>query len=149
MSLMTLLLAGVIANYEWDLKKLIAYSTLSQLGFMINTFSLGLVMFRFFHLVTHAIFKASLFISAGVVIHRGDNRQEFRNSFNLVKGKPFIGGVIIICLFCLGGIPFTRGFFFKGFNFRWGRKILFFFSIISNRCLFNHFIFFTFFFLCF
>jgi NADH-ubiquinone oxidoreductase chain 5 len=111
--IITLLLAGIIANFEWDLKKLIAYSTLRQLGFIIITFSTGLTILRFFHLVTHAIFKASLFISAGLIIHRGDNRQEFRNSFNTLMVKPFISLAIFLCLLCLSGIPFTSGFFSK------------------------------------
>jgi NADH-ubiquinone oxidoreductase chain 5 len=112
-SVMTLLLAGIIANYEWDLKKLIAYSTLRQLGLMVFTYAGGLVLLRFYHLVTHALFKASLFMSAGVAIHRADNRQEFRNSFSLYFVKPFIRAAVFICLFCLRGVPFTRGFFSK------------------------------------
>jgi len=59
------------------------------------------------------MFKASLFISAGVVIHRSDNSQEFRNSFNILSIKPFLSSSIIVCLFCLGGVPLTRGFFSK------------------------------------
>lgn len=109
----TLLLAGVMANYEWDLKKLIAFSTLSQLGFMVTSYSMGLVLLRFFHLITHALFKASLFMSAGAVIHRGDNSQEFRNTFNFLFTKPLISRAVLVCLFCLRGVPFTRGFFSK------------------------------------
>jgi NADH-ubiquinone oxidoreductase chain 5 len=131
--IITLLLAGLMANYEWDLKKLIAYSTLSQLGFIVTTFSIGLIILSFFHLITHAMFKASLFISAGTIIHRGDNRQEFRNSFNTQFSKPFISRAIFLCLLCLSGIPFTSGFFSKDIILDGGRVffLLFFFYFLG------------------
>jgi NADH-ubiquinone oxidoreductase chain 5 len=110
---MTLLIAGVIANFEWDLKKLIALSTLSQLGFMIFSYSIGLVLFSFFHLIRHALFKASLFMSSGVIIHSMDNRQEFRNSGLFTQVKPLLSMAVVVCLICLCGFPFTSGFFSK------------------------------------
>jgi NADH-ubiquinone oxidoreductase chain 5 len=111
-SLITLLLAGLMANYEWDIKKLIAFSTLSQLGFIIISFSIGIVLFTFFHLLTHALFKASLFIRSGVMIHRSDNRQEFRNMTNMFK-RPLVTAAVVVCLLCLCGFPFSSGFFSK------------------------------------
>jgi NADH:ubiquinone oxidoreductase subunit 5 (subunit L)/multisubunit Na+/H+ antiporter MnhA subunit len=92
---------------------MIALSTLSQLGFIIFTFSIGLVFFSFFHLLAHALFKASLFMSSGVVIHRGDNSQEFRNIISIGQIKPLVSVAVIVCLFCLCGVPFSSGFFSK------------------------------------
>jgi len=79
LSTITLILSGIMALLEWDMKKLIAYSTLSQLGFIVVSFSLGLVLLCFFHLVCHALFKAAIFIFTGVVIHNNRRRQDFRN----------------------------------------------------------------------
>jgi NADH-quinone oxidoreductase subunit L len=84
-AVITTLIAGIIANIEWDLKKTIAYSTLSQLGFIRVSLSLGLIFFCFFHLICHAFFKASLFLSSGVLIHNIDSRQDFRNSERVIK----------------------------------------------------------------
>lgn len=113
MGRLTLLVAGAIAVFEWDLKKLIAFSTLSQLGFIVSAFGLGLVWIRFFHLVTHALFKASLFLSAGILIHNADSSQEFRNIFGVPRHLFWVARVINVCLLCLCGIPFTRGFYSK------------------------------------
>jgi len=115
MSVTTLILAGIIAIFEWDLKKIIAFSTLSQLGFIVRAISLGLVVFGFFHLVSHALFKASLFMCSGVFIHRNDNSQEFRNVMNFLFVSPIIASCIVICLICLSGFPFSTGFFSKEF----------------------------------
>jgi NADH-ubiquinone oxidoreductase chain 5 len=112
-ALITLLLAGVIANLDWDLKKIIAFSTLSQLGFMVSSLASGLIFLRFFHLLCHALFKSSLFICSGVFIHNCDNRQEYRNNFNFLFITPIISSFIVVCLLCLIGFPFLTGFFSK------------------------------------
>jgi len=65
----TIFLSGLVANFEYDMKKIIALSTLSQLGVMMFSISLGLYGLAFFHLVIHALFKALLFLCAGVLIH--------------------------------------------------------------------------------
>ena len=111
--ILTINLAGLIGIFDWDLKKIIAYSTLRQLGFMVASFSCSLVVFTFFHLLTHALFKASLFICAGFVIHSSDNRQDFRNSQRFSFMRPVFSLMVIICLLCLCGFPFTSGFFSK------------------------------------
>ncbi len=98
---------------DWDLKKIIAYSTLRQLGFMVSSFSCSLVIFTFFHLLTHALFKASLFMCAGFLIHTADNRQDFRNSFIYGYRAPIFSFLVLVCLLCLCGFPFTSGFFSK------------------------------------
>jgi NADH-ubiquinone oxidoreductase chain 5 len=75
---LTILISGLGANYEIDLKKVIALSTLSQLGLMIGVLSLGFYKLTFFHLLTHALFKALLFLCAGMMIHRLINFQDIR-----------------------------------------------------------------------
>lgn len=112
-SLITILMAGLMANYEWDIKKLIAYSTLSQLGFMVISLSGQLVFFTFFHLLCHALFKASLFIVSGVIIHNLDSSQDFRNRTSFLKSAPLLGVSVLVCLLCLCGFPFLSGFFSK------------------------------------
>lgn len=73
-------ISGLGANYEIDLKKIIALSTLRQLGLIIRILSLGFIKLAFFHLLTHALFKALLFLCAGIFIHRLINFQDIRVS---------------------------------------------------------------------
>lgn len=112
-SLSTLLLAGIMASREWDIKKTIAFSTLSQLGFMIFSLRIGISLYCFFHLLCHALFKASLFIVSGVIIHNLDSRQDFRNITRFSRMTPLISSRVIVCLLCLCGFPFLSGFFSK------------------------------------
>nr|QWT29589.1 NADH dehydrogenase subunit 5 [Abraxas latifasciata] len=112
-SSLTMFMAGVSANYEFDLKKIIALSTLSQLGLMMSILSMGLPLLAFFHLLTHAMFKALLFMCAGVIIHMMNDIQDIR----------FMGGVSVyipmtcLCMnisnMALCGIPFLAGFYSK------------------------------------
>merc|ERR1712042_77625 len=81
-------MSGLGANFEYDLKKIIALSTLSQLGVIIRVLRIGLKELAFFHLVTHALFKALLFICAGAVIHNIKNYQDIRLIGNLVSEMP-------------------------------------------------------------
>jgi len=115
MSIITILIAGGMASYEWDIKKLIAFSTLSQLGFIVLSVCLGLFYFCFFHLLCHALFKASIFISSGVMIHTSDRRQDFRNSIKFIKNTPIIISRILVRVLCLCGFPFLRGFLSKDY----------------------------------
>jgi len=78
LSVVTIFIAGVIANIEFDLKKIIALSTLSQLGLIIVTLRMGMPIISFYHLLIHAIFKSILFICAGVIIHSIMNNQDIR-----------------------------------------------------------------------
>lgn len=114
-SLLTMLLAGVSATFEWDIKKTIAFSTLSQLGFMVFSLSQGLFFFCFFHLLCHALFKAALFLISGVLIHNLDRFQDYRRSyrFSLFTSSLTVG--IVVCILCLCGFPFLSGFFSKDF----------------------------------
>ena len=71
-------ITGLGANFEYDLKKIIALSTLSQLGLIIRILSMGFPKLTYFHLLTHALFKELLFICAGVVIHSTKDSQDIR-----------------------------------------------------------------------
>nr|WHM51921.1 NADH dehydrogenase subunit 5 [Incisitermes schwarzi] len=108
---LTMFMAGLGANFEYDLKKIIALSTLSQLGLMIGAVSIGLVGVAFFHLLTHALFKALLFMCAGVVIHTMKNSQDIRFMGNLSFQMPFTSVCLGVSSFALCGMPFLAGFY--------------------------------------
>lgn len=113
MGLTTITMAGAAALFEVDIKKVIALSTLRQLGVMF--FRLGLVQpfLAFFHLVSHAYFKAILFIAAGAIIHRLKDYQDLRKMGGRVTNVPGLGGVILVRNLSLCGIPFLSGFYSK------------------------------------
>lgn len=110
---LTIFIAGLGANFEFDLKKIIALSTLSQLGLMIRTLSLGLYKLAFFHLLTHALFKALLFICAGAVIHNIKNSQDIRDIGFLIINMPLTISCLNVANLALCGLPFLAGFYSK------------------------------------
>ena len=112
-SCLTIFIAGLGANFEYDLKKIIALSTLRQLGVILRILSLGLSDLAFFHLLTHALFKALLFICAGVIIHRVGDYQDIRNIGGLVNYMPLSVSYITIANLALCGFPFLAGFYSK------------------------------------
>nr|YP_010309815.1 NADH dehydrogenase subunit 5 [Oenas fusicornis]UMR54932.1 NADH dehydrogenase subunit 5 [Oenas fusicornis] len=112
-SSMTMFMSGLGANFEFDLKKIIALSTLSQLGLMMTILSLGEYKLAFFHLLTHALFKALLFMCAGNVIHSVMNCQDIRFMGSLVSSMPLTCVFMNICNLSLCGIPFLSGFYSK------------------------------------
>nr|ATP75103.1 NADH dehydrogenase subunit 5 [Sitona callosus] len=112
-SLFTMFMAGLGANFEFDLKKIIALSTLSQLGLMISILSLGNSDLAFFHLLTHALFKALLFMCAGMIIHSLNNCQDIRYMGNLSLYMPVTCTLFNICNLSLCGLPFLSGFYSK------------------------------------
>lgn len=113
LSASTTLIAGLAAIAENDIKKIIALSTLRQLGVIILRLALKAPLFTFFHLITHAIFKALLFICAGSVIHAHNNNQDLRLFGNLVQKIPLTSLSIVIANISLIGIPFIAGFYSK------------------------------------
>nr|YP_010481018.1 NADH dehydrogenase subunit 5 [Perula sp. 1 HFZ-2022c]UVN16540.1 NADH dehydrogenase subunit 5 [Perula sp. 1 HFZ-2022c] len=113
MSSLTMFMAGISANYEYDLKKIIALSTLSQLGLMMSILSMGLSDLAFFHLLTHAMFKALLFMCAGVVIHMMNDFQDIRYMGGLSNFIPLTSLCMNISNLALCGIPFLAGFYSK------------------------------------
>nr|AEP27643.1 NADH dehydrogenase subunit 5 [Scolytus sp. APV-2011] len=113
LSLATSLMAGLGASWEYDLKKIIALSTLSQLGFMIFLLSLGSFTLVYFHLLMHALFKALLFMCAGAIIHNLSGSQDIRGMGGIFQLMPFLSSCFIISKMALMGIPFLSGFYSK------------------------------------
>lgn len=113
LSSITMFISGLVANFEYDLKKIIALSTLSQLGVMMFSISLGLHTLAFFHLITHALFKALLFLCAGTIIHGVGGSQDIRTYGGLIKNFPLIGVCMNYANLSLCGIPFLSGFYSK------------------------------------
>lgn len=109
---LTILIASISALTETDIKKIVALSTLSQLGLMIVALARNQPTLRFFHLITHAFFKALIFIRVGVIIHRSLSYQELK-VIGYSSYSPVIIGVIIGSNLRLCGIPFFSGFFRK------------------------------------
>lgn len=109
----TIFIAGLGAMRELDIKKVIALSTLSQLGVIIITIGLGLPLIGFFHLVAHAFFKALLFMCAGILIHNFKDYQDIRLMSRRGCFIPFTVGVFITANLRLCGLPFMAGFYSK------------------------------------
>nr|WRV01093.1 NADH dehydrogenase subunit 5 [Stygiocaris lancifera] len=110
---LTMFMAGLGANFETDLKKIIALSTLSQLGLMMYILSMGYYKLAFFHLLTHALFKALLFMCAGVMIHSIGSTQDIRSMGGLVYFMPLNVTVMNLANLALCGMPFLAGFYSK------------------------------------
>nr|AYQ18939.1 NADH dehydrogenase subunit 5 [Discolomatidae sp. 4 ACP-2013] len=113
MSSLTMMMSGIGANYEFDLKKIIALSTLSQLGLMMTILFFGSVELAFFHLLIHALFKALLFMCAGMMIHSLNNIQDIRYMGKLIYFMPLTCSIFNISNLSLCGIPFMSGFYSK------------------------------------
>nr|YP_009050421.1 NADH dehydrogenase subunit 5 [Lobocla bifasciata]AIC37416.1 NADH dehydrogenase subunit 5 [Lobocla bifasciata] len=110
---LTMFMAGISANYEFDLKKIIALSTLSQLGLMMSILMMGFSSLAFFHLLTHAMFKALLFMCAGMIIHMMNNNQDIRLMGGLGVYIPLTSLCMNVSNLALCGIPFLAGFYSK------------------------------------
>jgi len=112
---LTIFMAGLGANFEFDLKRIIALSTLKQLGLMIITISIGLSGLAFFHLLTHALFKALLFMCAGGVIHSMGDSQDICFIGSLSVYIPFTSSSLMVSNFAVCGKPFLAGFYSKDY----------------------------------
>jgi NADH-quinone oxidoreductase subunit L len=116
---LTMLLAAYSALVQFDIKKVLAYSTVSQLGYMVMAIGVGAPEMGFFHLWTHAFFKAGLFLTAGVVIHTMQQReniedpQDMRNMGDLRGSLKYTHITFLIFALALAGLPFFSGFFSK------------------------------------
>nr|QVT11065.1 NADH dehydrogenase subunit 5 [Psilogramma menephron] len=113
LGVLTMFMAGISANYEFDLKKIIALSTLSQLGLMMSILSMGFPDLAFFHLLSHAMFKALLFMCAGVIIHMMNDIQDIRYMGGISFYLPMTSLCLNISNMALCGIPFLAGFYSK------------------------------------
>ncbi len=111
--LATLLVAGTIAIAMTDLKRAIAYSTMSQIGYMIMGVSIGAYSAGLFHLMTHAFFKALLFMAAGSIISAMANRQDIDRMSGFWKAMRFTSLLFLIGALALAAFPLTSGFFSK------------------------------------
>ncbi|YP_194918.1 NADH dehydrogenase subunit 5 (mitochondrion) [Aedes albopictus] len=110
---LTMFMAGLGANFEFDLKKIIALSTLSQLGLMMSILSMGFYKLAFFHFLTHALFKSLLFMCAGSIIHNMKNAQDIRLMGGLNMSMPLTCSCFNIANLALCGVPFLAGFYSK------------------------------------
>ena len=113
LGLATLLVAGVVALVQWDIKRVIAYSTMSQIGYMFLGAGVGAYGFAMFHLVTHAFFKALLFLTAGIVIHHLSGEQDIRKMGGLRRELPITHATFLIGTLALVAIPPFAGFWSK------------------------------------
>jgi NADH-quinone oxidoreductase subunit L len=109
----TLLVAGFVALVQWDIKRVIAYSTMSQIGYMFLAAGIGAYGYAIFHLMTHAFFKALLFMSAGLVIHHLDGEQDIRRMGGLRGVMPRTHLAFLVGGLSLAGIPIFAGFWSK------------------------------------
>lgn len=109
----TSFIAATIAITQNDIKKVLAYSTISQLGYMIMSLGVGAYAFAFFHLVTHAFFKACLFLGSGSVIHAMHHEQDIRHMGGLRKKMPITYITFLISTLAISGVPLTSGFLSK------------------------------------
>nr|QEJ81445.1 NADH dehydrogenase subunit 5 [Stenocladius sp. FM17] len=110
---MTMFMSGIGANFEFDLKKIIALSTLSHLGLMMMLLSIGEYKLSFFHLLCHALFKALLFMCSGYLIHNMFGNQDIRNMGSMIYNLPLTSCLFNISNFSLCGLPFLTGFYSK------------------------------------
>jgi NADH-ubiquinone oxidoreductase chain 5 len=121
----TITIASLSALFETDLKKIVALSTLRQLGVIFLALGLGGFILRYFHLLTHAFFKALLFLCTGAIIHRRKDYQDLRMTGNRIFSLPTINSFILISRFRLIGLPFISAFFSK--------EIILEFLILNNH----------------
>nr|YP_010626522.1 NADH dehydrogenase subunit 5 [Hirtodrosophila subflavohalterata]WBK17658.1 NADH dehydrogenase subunit 5 [Hirtodrosophila subflavohalterata] len=131
---LTMFMAGLGANFEFDLKKIIALSTLSQLGLMMSILSMGFYKLAMFHLLTHALFKALLFMCAGSIIHNMNNSQDIRLMGGLSIHMPITSACFNVSNLALCGMPFLAGFYSK--------DMILEIVMLSNINLFSFFLYF-------
>jgi NADH-quinone oxidoreductase subunit L len=110
---LTALFAATIGLFQYDIKKVLAYSTVSQLGFMFMAVGVGAHWVGIFHLMTHAFFKACLFLGAGSVIMGCHHEQDMRHMGGLGKLMPVTALTYLLACFAIAGFPFFAGFFSK------------------------------------
>ena len=109
----TALLGAILGIGQWDIKRILAYSTMSQIGYMIMGVGVGAYDAGVFHFFTHAFFKAQLFLTAGIVIHALANEQDVRRMGGLRAREPFAFWSMFVATLAICGIPPLSGFFSK------------------------------------
>merc|ERR1712025_828157 len=137
--IITMIIAGFTAIIEIDIKKIIALSTLRQLGIIILILGIGNPILSFFHLLSHAFFKAILFICAGMIIHNIKDYQDIRKIGIRYNNLNFCISIIFIANISLCGLPFLRGFYSKDLIIEIliikGKNLFLFFFIIFGTIL--------------
>ncbi len=109
----TALTGAILGTAQWDIKRILAYSTMSQIGYMIMGVGVGAYEGGIAHFFTHAFFKAQLFLGAGLVIHALSNEQDVRRMGGLWKKMPFVFWVMLTAVLSICGVPGFSGFFSK------------------------------------
>ena len=109
----TAIAGAILGTVQWDIKRILAYSTMSQIGYMIMGVGVGAYEGGIAHFFTHAFFKAQLFLGAGLIIHALDNEQDVRRMGGLWKKMPFAFWVMLIAVLSICGVPGFSGFFSK------------------------------------
>lgn len=130
----TAFFAGTVGIFQNDLKRVIAYSTCSQLGYMVLACGLSNYSLALFHLLNHAFFKALLFLSAGSVIHALVDEQDMRRMGGLLKLLPFTYTCFLVGSLALMGFPYTSGFYSKDFILEVAYTAAFSSSLVSYTC---------------
>ena len=110
---LTCFLSGLVGLVQFDIKKIIAYSTCSQLGYMVFACGLNQFFASFFHLINHAFFKALLFLASGSIIHALGGEQDIRKFGGLLRVLPLTYSALLIGSLCLCGFPFLSGYYSK------------------------------------
>jgi len=138
-SIFTIIISGFRALYENDLKKIIALSTLRQLGLIIIILRLGLRLLGFYHLLVHALFKSLLFLCAGIIIHLIKNNQDIRYCGGLNEIIPFTNIIFYVSVLSIIGCPFLSGFYSKDlimeFLYIYDFRLLLFLIIVFSLSL--------------
>jgi NADH-quinone oxidoreductase subunit L len=133
----TAFFAATIGLVQTDIKKVLAYSTVSQLGYMFLACGVGAFSAGIFHLMTHAFFKALLFLAAGSVIHAMGGEQDMNRMGGLGRKIPWTYVTMLLATFAIAGIPFWAGFFskdailFAAFQSRPGGTVLYVFGLLT------------------
>jgi NADH-quinone oxidoreductase subunit L len=137
---LTAVVAATIGLTQWDIKKILAYSTVSQLGYMFLGVGVGAFMPALFHLMTHAFFKALMFLGSGSVIHAMHEEQDIRKMGGLRKYLPITHGTFLLGWLAIIGMPPFAGFFSKdeilwyAFSSQYGNKALWFLGLLGAVC---------------
>jgi len=143
-SVATMFFGATVACFQFDIKKIIAYSTSSQLGLMLLAASVSAHNLSIFHFFNHAFFKCLLFLLAGIIIHELKNEQDIRRMGNLIEKMPFTFTCFLIASLSLAGFPFFSGSISKDLVFtitdhlaflkegNWGGTFFFLFLRVSS-----------------
>jgi NADH:ubiquinone oxidoreductase subunit 5 (subunit L)/multisubunit Na+/H+ antiporter MnhA subunit len=110
---LTAFYGGWVSAFQSDLKRILAYSTISHCGFLMVVFTSFVPEYTILYLYVHGFFKAAVFLSVGNVLRFNRNIQDFRRMGGLYKYLPFDSIVCFLCLMNLAGLPFTFGYFIK------------------------------------